>query len=314
MGLRIAFLGTPEFAVPSLERIVEAGLDITEVVTQPDRPKGRGQRLAGPPVKEAALRLGLAVYQPEKLNRPDVIEFLRDLRVDAMVVVAYGRIIPQAIIEIPPLGLINLHSSLLPKYRGAAPMQWAIAEGETRTGVTTMLIDAGLDSGEILLAQKTEIGPDETAVELSERLGLMGADLLVRTLRGVEQGSITPRPQDHEQATFAPKLTKEAGRIDWRWPAEKIHNRVRGFQPWPGAYTFFHGQTLHVWKSCIAYKDLPATPGAIDVERRRLFVACGENTALELVEVQMEGRKRISAAAFISGQHLRGGEVLVEDD
>ncbi len=311
--MRIAFLGTPEFAVPSLERLVESGFDIAAVVTQPDKPKGRGRKLAAPPVKEAAVKFGLPVYQPEKLKTPETVEFFRNLNVEAMAVVAYGKIIPQAIIDIPPLGLVNVHSSLLPKYRGAAPMQWAIAEGETRTGVTTMLIDAGLDSGDILLVKETEIGPDETAVELSERLAQMGADLLVQTLRGLKEGTIRPIPQDHEKATYAPMLTREAGRIDWRWPAQKIHNRVRGFQPWPGAWTTFRGKMLHIWKSRVAGAPAVGEPGAFQPGRKRVLVNCGEGTALELLEVQPEGKKRMPASAFAHGQHLEGGERLGED-
>ncbi len=247
--MRVAFLGTPEFAVPSLERLVEAGYDVVAAVTQPDKPKGRGRTLAASPVKICAERLGIPVRQPARIKDPAALELFRSFGVDAMAVVAYGKIIPQSIIDVAPLGLVNVHSSLLPKYRGAAPMQWAIAEGETRTGVTTMLIDAGLDSGDILLAAETEIGPEENAVELSERLSPMGADLLVQTLRALEEKKITPQPQDHERATFAPMLTKEAGNIDWSRPAREIHNRVRGFQPWPGAYSWFRGQSLHIWES-----------------------------------------------------------------
>jgi methionyl-tRNA formyltransferase len=308
--LRIAFLGTPEFAVPSLERLVEAGFDVVAAVTQPDKPKGRGRTLAAPPVKECAARLGIPVHQPTKVKDPAAVELFRSLQVDAMAVVAYGKIIPQAIIDIPPLGLVNVHSSLLPKYRGAAPMQWAIAEGETHTGVTTMLIDAGLDSGDILLTAETGIGPDENAVELSGRLSLLGADLLVQTLRGLEENRITPRPQDHEKATLAPMLTKEIGNIDWSRPAGEIHNRVRGFQPWPGAYSRFRGQSLHIWKSRLASSRSTATPGTITVERRSVTVTCGEGTGLELIEVQLEGRKRMPANAFANGQHIESGELL----
>jgi methionyl-tRNA formyltransferase len=308
--LRVGFLGTPETAVPSLERLVGAGFDVAAVLTQPDRPKGRGQQFAAPPVKHTALAHGLPVWQPEKLKQPELVESLRALKLDAMAVVAYGKIIPQAIIDIPPLGIINVHFSLLPAYRGAAPVQWAIANGETRTGVTTMRIDAGLDTGDILLVQETEIGPEETAVELGERLAETGADLLVETLRGLKKGAITPRPQDHARATHAPLLRKEDGRIDWAWPAAKIHNRVRGFQPWPGAFCSFRGQILHIWKSRLATEGVSGPPGALRPNRRRLFVACGNETALELVEVQLEGRKRLPAEAFLSGQHLAAGERL----
>src|SRR3954453_12948242 len=244
--MRLAFLGTPAFAVPTLERIVEAGHQVVSVLTQPDRPRGRGQQPAAPPVKEAALRLGLPVYQPERVRRPEAVEHLRGFGVDAMVVVGYGQIIPQVVIDLAPLAIINVHASLVPKYRGAGPIQWAIVNGETRTGVTTMRINAGLDTGDMLLKAETEIGPGETAVELGARLAPLGADLLIETLKGLAAGTIVPEPQDDAQATLAPILKKEDGRIDWSRPAAEIHNRVRGLLPWPGGYTSFRGQILHV--------------------------------------------------------------------
>jgi methionyl-tRNA formyltransferase len=248
--MRLVFLGTPAFAVPTLESLVAAGYDVLSVVTQPDRPSGRGRRLAASPVKEAALRLGLPVYQPERIRRPDAVAVLAGLRPDIMVVVGYGQILPQTVLDIPPHGIINVHASLLPEYRGAAPVQWAIANGATRTGVTTMRIDAGLDTGDMLLKAETEIGPEETALELGARLAAMGAALLIETLERIE--TIAPHKQDAAQATYAPLLKKENGLIDWRQPAQAIHNRVRGFQPWPGAYTRFRGQQLHIWKSRVA--------------------------------------------------------------
>ena len=305
MGLRVAFLGTPDFAVPSLERLVKSGFDVTAVLTQPDRPKGRGQKLSASPVKELAQRMGLPVHQPEKLNRPEVIAFFRELQVAAMAVVAYGRIIPQSIIDIPPLGIVNVHSSLLPKYRGAAPMQWAIANGETATGITTMLINAGLDTGDMLLKRQTEVGPDETAIELAARLAPMGADLLVETLNGLAQGRITPEKQDDSRATLAPLLRKEDGLIDWTWPAARIHNLVRGFQPWPGAHTSLRGQSLHIWKSRVTTSGIAC--GIMMYTDRRLLVGCGEGTMLELLELQLEGRKRMTAEAFANGQRLQNG-------
>lgn len=303
--MRLIFLGTPEFAVPSLESLAAAGHDIVAVLTQPDRPKGRSQELSAPPVKEAALRLGLAVHQPERIRTSETIEFLRGLAPEAMVVVGYGKIIPQAIIDIPPRGIVNVHASLLPKYRGAAPIQWAIAQGETRTGVTTMRIDAGLDTGDILLARETEIGPEETALELAPRLARLGAELLLETLAG----TILPRPQDHSQATLAPVLKKEDGWIDWARPAEEIHNRVRGFLPWPGCYARFRGRLLQVWTARVASPQ-PGGPGSLHPMKSRLVVSCGGSTALELVEVQLEGKKRVPAAAFLSGYHLVDNELL----
>jgi methionyl-tRNA formyltransferase len=306
--MRLVYLGTPAFAVPTLERIVEAGHQVAAVVTQPDRPRGRGQNPAAPPVKEAALRLGLEVHQPERVRRPEAVEFLRGLAPQAMVVVGYGQIIPQNVIDIPPLGIINVHGSLLPKYRGAGPIQWAIVNGETRTGVTTMRIDAGLDTGDMLLKAATEIGPEETAVELGRRLAVMGADLLVQTLAGLEAGTIVTEKQDSTQATHAPLLKKEDGAIDWSRSAQAIHDQVRGLQPWPGAYTTFRGQTLHVWKSVVNQKQPLQPPGTI-VSVKPLLAACGSGS-LELLEVQLEGRKRISAADFANGQRLSENESL----
>ena len=304
--MRLIYLGTPEFAVPTLDRLVDANHDVVLVVTQPDRPKGRGQQLAFPPVKEAAIRHNLPVYQPERIRRPEPVERLRELAPQAMVIVGYGQIIPQSILDIPPLGIINVHASLLPKYRGAAPIQWAIANGEPRTGVTTMRIDAGLDTGDMLLKAETDIGPFETSPDLSPRLAALGADLLIDTLNGLASGTISPEKQDHAQATLAPIIKKEDGLIHWSRPAREIHNRIRGFQPWPGAYTAFRGQKLHVWKSRPV--DGHGPPGAI-LRLKPLTVAAGES-ALELLEVQLEGRKRISASDFANGQRLSENELL----
>ncbi len=307
--LRLVFLGTPAFAVPTLEAIVAAGHQVTAVVTQPDRPRGRGQQLAPPPVKVAALRLGLPVYQPERVRRPEAAEFLRAQAAEAMVVVGYGQIIPQAVIDLAPMGIINVHGSLLPKYRGAGPIQWAILNGETRTGVTTMRIDAGLDTGAMLLKAETEIAPDEDAPALGARLAEMGARLLVETLERLAAGTIVPEAQDSAQATYAPMLKKEDGRIDWARPAAAIHNQVRGLQPSPGAYTAFRGQTLHVRRARVAEAS-GGRPGAV-MRMKPLIVACGVG-ALELVEVQSEGRKRVAAADFANGQRLMENEVLGE--
>jgi methionyl-tRNA formyltransferase len=304
--MELIFLGTPLFAVPTLERIVDAGHRAVAVFTQPDRPKGRGGQLSASPVKEAALRLGLPVHQPERIRLPEVVEQLKQMNPDAMVVVGYGQIIPQAIIDIPKHGIINVHASLLPKYRGAAPIQWAVANGETRTGVTTMKIDAGLDTGDMLLKWETEIGPEEDALELGARLANAGADLLVETLRE----NPAPVKQDPTEATYAPILKKEDGEIDWNWTATKIFNRSRGFLPWPGAYSFFRGQMFHIWKLRVGSDALQGTPGLMSAMDKRLLIACGERTELELIEVQVEGRKRMSAAAFMNGHHLKDDEML----
>jgi len=304
--MELVFLGTPTFAVPTLERIVDAGHRVLAVFTQPDRPKGRGGQVSQSPVKDAALRLSLPVYQPERVRRLEVVEQLKELNPDAMVVVGYGQIIPRSIIDIPRLGIINVHASLLPKYRGAAPIQWAIANGEMRTGVTTMRIDAGLDTGDMLLKWETEIGPEEDALDLGRRLSAAGAQLLVETLRD----DPAPVKQDPAEATYAPILKKEDGEIDWNWPARKISNRSRGFLPWPGAYSFFRGQMFHIWKSRIASDGLSAEPGQMIPQKKRLLIACGGGTALEPIEVQVEGRKRMSAEAFLNGHQVRGGEML----
>ncbi len=302
----LIFLGTPLFAVPTLERIVAAGHRVVAVFTQPDRPKGRGGQLAASPVKEAALRLGLAVHQPERIRRPEVIEQLKQMQPEAMVVVGYGQIIPQAIIDLPPRGILNVHASLLPKYRGAAPIQWAIANGESRTGVTTMQIDAGLDTGDMLLKWETDIGPEENALELGPRLAHAGAELLLKTLRDHP----APEKQNPEEASYAPILKKEDGEIAWSWPAAKIFNRSRGFLPWPGVYSFFRGQLFHIWKSRVAEETLTGPPGRMAARHKRLLAACGTGATLELLEVQLEGRKRISAEAFLNGQHLKDDEIL----
>lgn len=313
--MKVVFLGTPSFAVPSLEALVRAGYPIPAVITQPDRPKGRGQQLAASPVKEAAVRLGLAVHQPERVRRPEAQELLKSFAADAMVVVGYGQIIPQTVIDMVPRGIINVHASLLPKYRGAAPIQWAIAQGEARTGVTTMRIDAGLDTGDMLLKWETAIGPEETAPELSVRLAAAGAELLIETMCGLEGGTIQPEPQDHAQHSLAPILKKEDGQIDWNWSAARIHARSRGFQPWPGAFTAFRGQSLHIWKC--SPLDESAQPGAVPgtlllIDRKRLGVVCGSGGILELAEVQIQGRNRMDAVSFRNGQRIRENERLGE--
>lgn len=304
-------MGTPAFAAPTLEALVEAGFECAGVWTQPDRPKGRGQQLAISPVKEAALRLGLAVHQPEKLRTPEQVALLSSLHVDIAVVVGYGQLIPQSVIDLPRLGIVNVHASLLPKYRGAAPIQWAIANGEQLTGVTTMLIDAGLDTGAMLLKAETPIGSQETAEDLSRRLATMGAKLAVDTVMGLAAGNIRPEPQNQANATWAPVLKREDGLIHWHLSAFAIHNRARGFQPWPGAYTTFRGQRLHIWPSN-PHDSRLGPPGAIHIEARKLLVACGSGTALEIQELQLEGRKRVTADAFINGNRLVQDEMLGE--
>jgi methionyl-tRNA formyltransferase len=306
--VKLVFCGTPTFAVPTLEALLAAGHEVALVVSQPDRPAGRSQQLSAPAVKQTALAAGLPVTQPEKIRTNS--EFRAQLEgaaPDAIVVVAYGRIIPPWMLALPRLGCINLHGSLLPKYRGAAPIQWAVAMGDAFTGNTTMLLEEGLDTGPILLQQEVEIGPEQTAVELFDVLARAGAPLVVKTLAGLDNGTIQPQPQNHEGATFAPLLNREDGRIDFAGrSADEIKNRWRGFQPWPGAFTALDGKKLIVHRMGVAASSglidsSLAEPGGIRVENHRLFASCAGNTWIELLELQLEGKKRLAAAEFLRG-------------
>jgi methionyl-tRNA formyltransferase len=306
---RLVFCGTPEFALPSLRRLIaEPDFSIEAVVTQPDRPRGRQQQPTAPPVKEAALEAGLHTYQPEKIRSDAAYDFFTRLVPDVVVIIAYGQIIPARLLEIPRLGWINVHASLLPRYRGAAPVNWAILNGETRTGLTTMRIDPGLDTGPTLLRWETEIGPEETAPQLARRLADAGAPLIVETLRKLERGEISPVPQDHTLATHAPPLKKEDGKIDWSQPAQQIYNRIRGLDPWPGAFTRFRGQLCHIWgrpREGAASSDLP---GTISASGSELSVTCGGGSSLRIEAVQLEGRKRVTAREFVNGARLASDE------
>lgn len=307
----LVFCGTPQFAVPTLEKLAEAGFNLRLVLTQPDRPKGRGLGLVASPVKQVALRLGLPVYQPEKIKHNEELRFkLEQVAPAAIIVVGYGRIIPNWMLQIPKHGNINLHASLLPKYRGAAPIQWAIANGEALTGVTTMRIDEGLDTGDILLQQQLAILNEDTAETLSPRLAAIGAELMVETLRGLAEGTISPEPQKNNEATLAPILKKEDGRIDFSRSALEIYNRLRGFQPWPGAFTGFRGKALGITAAKPSEENVPQAQ--LLVKEVHLFVGCGDSTALELLELQPEGKKRIPARDFIHGYRPRNGERLGE--
>jgi methionyl-tRNA formyltransferase len=310
--VRIVFLGSGSFAVPSLEALLEAGHDVAALVTQPDREKGRGQTLGPPPTKPVAERRGLPVLQPRRVREPEAQEALRRLAPELSVVVAFGQILPRSVIDIAPRGTVNVHASLLPKLRGAAPIQWAIAGGETATGVTTMLIDEGLDTGPTLLSRATPIGPEETAADLEPRLARMGAELLLDTVRGLEEGTIVPVPQDHARATLAPLLKKEDGRIDWSLPAARVATRTRGFHPWPGAFTVHEGRLLKVLRAREAPgRGAGAGPGTITaVGPDGATVACGAGTAIQLVEVQPESRRAMPAAAWAKGARLRPGARL----
>jgi methionyl-tRNA formyltransferase len=319
--MRIVFCGTPLFAVPALRHLVaQVDFEIVAAITQPDRPRGRGHEVSFSPVKEAAIAAGIPVHQPEKIRAPEVQELLQKLAPEVIVIIAYGQIIPGRLLAIPKLGWINLHASLLPKYRGAAPINWAIVNGETKTGVTSMRIDAGMDTGEILLQEEMEIGPAETAPELAGRMSEIGAPLMAETLRGLAAGGIVPRPQAHEQASSAPMLKKEDGRIDWSRPAQEIFSRIRGFAPWPGAYTSFRGQSCHIWGEPAsndlgeqgAVEGKAAVPGSMVVlhggQKNEVLIHCGSATYLRLLSVKLEGRKQVSAVEFANGAHLLTSE------
>jgi methionyl-tRNA formyltransferase len=306
--MRVVFLGSGAFAIPSLEALLGGGHEVAAVVTQPDREKGRGRAVAPPPLKPVALAHGLTVLQPRRVKEPEAQEALRALAPEIQVVVAYGQILPASVIEIPPRRTVNVHGSLLPRYRGAAPVQWSIVNGEAETGVTTMLIDAGLDTGPTLLARATRIGDDETAEELERRLADLGAALLVDTLKGLADGSVTPTPQDHERATHAPIIRKEDGVVDWTLPAVAIARRVRGFHAWPGATTALAGRGLKILRARALSGSASDAPGTVvQADREGIVVACGERTRLLLLEVQPESRNTMSAAAFAAGARLTPG-------
>jgi methionyl-tRNA formyltransferase len=306
--VRSIFMGSAAFAVPTLEALVRKGHEVVGVVTQPDREKGRGRRLAAPPVKNAASALGLPVLQPARVREAATVQTLRALAPQVLVVAAYGQILPRELIELPPMGAINVHASLLPRYRGAAPIQWAIARCERETGVTTMLMNEGLDTGPLLLTARTEIGCDETAGALESRLASMGAELLLATLAGLAAGQITPSPQDESLASRAPLLRKEDGRIDWRWPAAEIACRVRAFNPWPCAHTLLAGRLIRILTARVGEATV-AAPGEILLDGRGgLAAACGDGRALDVVQIQPENRRVMAASVFLAGARLAPGE------
>ncbi len=304
--MRVLFMGTPEFAVPCLQSLKEAGHEICGVYTQPDKPKGRGYTLAAPPVKELALEYGLTVYQPKTLRTSEAVEEIRTLRPEIIVVVAYGKILPKEVLEIPPRGCVNVHASLLPKYRGAGPIQWAVLNGEKVTGVTTMYMAEGIDTGDMLLKKETEIGPEETAGELHDRLSVMGAELIVETLEKMEAGTVERIPQNEEESSHAPMLTKELSPIDWKNSAQKIHDQIRGLSPWPSANTSYQGKLLKIHRSKIAPK-IHGKPGEIFSDGG-FFVCCGDG-AVELLTVQYEGGKRMAGKDFLRGHPPKGNDI-----
>lgn len=314
--MRIVFCGTPEFAVPTLRSLLaNPEFSVEAVVTQPDRPRGRGQRVSASPVKEVAAKAGMRIYQPESMKSDAAREFFAEIKPDAAVIIAYGQIIPRRLLEIPRLGWLNLHGSLLPNYHGAAPIAWAIINGESKTGLTTMRLDPGLDTGPILMQREIGIGGDETAPDLASHMAEMGAPLVAESLVKLDRGEIAPVPQDSTQASYAPILTKEHGRLDWSRTAGEIYNRIRGLAPWPGAFTTFRGRLCHVWGQPSAATtavfpagDIARDAGTLISGDDAMEVICGKGTRLLLEAVQVEGRKRISAREFAHGARLSGGE------
>ena len=308
MGTKsVVFMGTPDFAVPALQALIEApDYDVKLVVSQTDKPQGRKQILTAPPVKQIALQNGIEVYQPKTLKAPEAAEKLAALQPDFIVVAAYGKILPQTVLDIPRFGCVNLHGSLLPRYRGAAPIQWCVLNGEKETGVTTMLMDAGLDTGDILYVEKTPVYENETAGELFDRLAALCPALLLRTLHDLAEGKITPVKQNEAEATYVSVLSKENAVLDWTLPAQTIHNTVRGLNPWPVAKTTLDGKGLKIYAGRTATEKAAGTPGAVTVKNDAVFVACGGNTSYEITELQLEGAKRMPSKDFLRGHDLNG--------
>ena len=305
--MRIVFMGTPDFAVPSLEALLKSEHQVVGVVTQPDRPKGRGQEVVFLPVKAVCQREGIPVLQPLKMKDPTFLDALRQWTPDVIAVTAYGRILPPAILTLPPRGCINVHGSLLPKYRGAGPIQWAVIRGEQQTGITTMFMAEGMDTGDMLLQETVEIRADDTAGTLAPRLAEVGGRLLVETLRRLEAGTLTPQPQDDAQATMAPLLKKEDGVVDWTLPAAEIANRVRGLSPWPGAYTYVNGERWVLWRVAVGLETSGAAPGTVTkVSKDRVEVATGEGT-IQLIDIQPSNSRRMTMAQYLAGHRLAEG-------
>ena len=310
--MRLLFMGTPAFAVPTLKALLSSHHTVAAVFTQPDKPAGRGEKLSAPPVKQLAVEQGVAVYQPQKLKAAEWQPVFFGLNADAYVVVAYGKILPQWLLDVPRLGAYNVHASLLPKYRGAAPIHWAIANGETKTGITTMKLDAGMDTGDMLLQREISIEPEDTCGSMHNRLAELGAELMLKTLEGLEKGTMKRIPQDPALATYAPMLKKSDGLLDWTQSAVSLHNRIRAFNPWPGTYTQLQGQTLRIWKAQTAEVSCETRPpgSLLHHSSGAAVVACGTGF-LRLEEVQLENRKRTSALDFLHGIRLVRTQTLL---
>lgn len=308
--MRIVFMGTPDFSVPTLEALIRGGHEVIGVVTQPDKPKGRGKAVLMTPVKEKALEYGIPVYQPVKAREESFVELLRDLNPDAMVVIAFGQILPKSILDIPKYGCINIHASLLPKYRGAAPLQWVVLEGEKETGITTMMMDVGMDTGDMLEKQVVPMDAKETYGSIHDKLSVLGGDLILSTLKKLEQGTLDRTPQPEDEATYTKKITKSMGDIDWTEEAAVIERYIRGLNPWPSAYTSWNGKTLKIWAADVLEQEEIGEPGEIvKVEKNGVFVKTGKGT-LVLKEVQLEGKKRMEIEAFLRGYPLTRGMML----
>ena len=311
--MRVVFMGTPDFSVPTLEKIIEAGHEVIGVVTQPDKAKGRGKKVLFPPVKETALAHDLPVYQPRRARDPEFIEEMKTLNPDVMVVVAFGQILPKAILDIPKYGCINVHASLLPKYRGAAPIQWAVIRGEKVSGVTTMQMDVGLDTGDMLLKKEVLLDEEETGGSLHDKLSTLGGDLLIETLKKIEAGDIHPEKQDDSQAgEYARMLDKNLGRIDFSMPAAEIERLIRGLNPWPSAFTSYNGKTMKLWKAKTDNCGQGVPGQVIHVDKNSFTVQTGQGT-LQILELQMEGKKRMDAGAFLRGCPLETGTMLGQE-
>lgn len=306
--MKLVFMGSGRFAVPSFRALLDSEHSVTALITQPDKPAGRGHALQAPPTKTLALERSVPVHQPRKVRDPEAVALVEELAPDCIVVAAYGQIIPKSILDIPPKGILNVHGSLLPAYRGAAPIQWAIVRGETETGITTMLMDEGLDTGAILLQRTIAIQPQDTAATMEDKLSVLGADLILETLEGWQADTIVPRPQDDSRATLAPRIKPEDALVDWKRSATEIECSIRGFNPWPVAHTTFRDKTLKLWQATVAPPGYTRAGEIVAISHDGILIGCGQDTRLRLTDVQAEGKKRMPADAFARGQHVEPGE------
>jgi len=310
--MKVIFMGTPEFAVPCLRALIKEKYEVQAVFTQPDKPKGRGKKLMMPPVKELAVLEGIPVYQPTSLKSPESLDIIKELNPDIIIVVAYGQLLPKTILDLPPFGCVNVHASLLPKYRGAAPINWVIINGEDKTGITTMYMDVGLDTGDMILAEELIIGEDETSEELHDKMSQLGAELLLKTLNQIEKGNAVRVPQNHDESSYAPMMNKELGRIDWNKPAKAIKNLIRGTIPWPAAFTTYKGEVMKIFKCRLEASTVEKEAGCVvKVARDGLYISTGSGL-LVIEELQFSGGKRLAVRDFLVGNQLEEGVILGE--